>query len=64
MVLNRRFHRRNEVIMETLLYIIFAFFFGYAIGKIKGQDEIFDEWHKYIEEHTVYNPITTEYELK
>lgn len=49
--------------METLLYIIFAFFFGYAIGKIKGQDEIFDEWHKYIVEHAVYNPMTTGYEF-
>lgn len=50
--------------METLLYMILAFFFGYAIGKIKGQDEIFGEWHKYIEEHTEYNPIDSKYELR
>lgn len=50
--------------METLLYVILSLFFGYAIGKIKGQDEIFEEWQKYIDKHTVYNSITNEYELK
>ena len=50
--------------MEIILYIILAFFFGYAIGKIRGSNEIFDEWNKYIQDHTVYNPMTHEHELR
>ena len=53
-----------EVIVEVILYIILAFFFGYAIGKIRGSDEIFDEWDKYIQDHTVYNQMTNKYELR
>ena len=50
--------------MGVILYIILAFFFGYVIGKIRGSDEIFDEWNKYIRDHIVYNQITNKYELR
>ena len=53
-----------EVNMEIISYIILAFFFGYAIGKIRGSNEIFDEWDKYIQDHTIYNQMTNKYELR
>ena len=53
-----------ELLIELLLYISLSFFSGYAIGKIRGSDEVFDEWNKYIQDHTVYDPITNEYKLR
>lgn len=50
--------------MEVLIYLALSFFIGYAIGKIKGSDEVFKDWNKYIDDHTFYNPITNKYELR
>ena len=50
--------------MEILVYLALSFFFGYAIGKIKGSNEVFEDWDKYIDDHTIYNPTTNKYELR
>lgn len=50
--------------MELLIYLALSFFIGYAIGKIKGGDEVFKDWNKYIKDHTIYNPTTNKYELR
>ena len=49
---------------ELIIFLILSFFGRYAIGKLRGSNEIFKEWDKYIKDHTVYNIITNRYEIK
>lgn len=50
--------------IELIIFLILSFFLGYAIGKIRGADDILKAWDKYIKDHTVYNTITNSYEIK